>query len=133
MKYNPLFLFVLLALWWGCNENTTQHTAKEVSGDYVGAVLPFPAVPSASVTGETLGESKHVRRAQPDHLPKNAPNILIVLMDDVGGAGLSWRRFAGSAGAAIDVAMSQTRQAPGPVHGRGIRRLALARQLRHAD
>ncbi len=84
MKYNPLFLFALLALWWGCNENTTQHTAKEVSGDYVGAVLPFPAVPSASVTGETLGESKHIRRAQPDHLPKDAPNILIVLMDDVG-------------------------------------------------
>lgn len=47
-------------------------------------VLPFPLVPSASVTNETLAESKHIRRAQPAHLPKDSPNILIVLMDDVG-------------------------------------------------
>jgi arylsulfatase A-like enzyme len=47
-------------------------------------VLPFPPVPSASVTNETLAESKHIRRAEPEHLPKDAPNILIVLMDDVG-------------------------------------------------
>src|SRR3970282_2209575 len=47
-------------------------------------VLPFPPVPSASVTNETLAESKHIRRAQAAHLPKDAPNILIVLMDDVG-------------------------------------------------
>ena len=49
-----------------------------------GAVLPFPPVPSASIAGPTLQESKHVRRAEPDHLPKDAPNILIVLLDDVG-------------------------------------------------
>lgn len=49
-----------------------------------GAVLPFAPVPSASVAGPTLQESTHVRRAEPDHLPKDAPNILIILMDDVG-------------------------------------------------
>jgi len=49
-----------------------------------GAVLPFPPVPSASVAGPTLQESRHVRRAEPNHLPKDAPNILIVLLDDVG-------------------------------------------------
>ena len=54
------------------------------STEFNGAVLPFPPVPSASTTGESLAESKHVRRAEPNHLPKNAPNILIVLMDDVG-------------------------------------------------
>lgn len=47
-------------------------------------VLPFPPVPSASLTNETLADSKHIRRAQPANLPKDAPNILIVLMDDVG-------------------------------------------------
>ena len=49
-----------------------------------GSVLPFPPVPSASVAGATLAESKHQRRAEADHLPKNAPNILIILLDDVG-------------------------------------------------
>lgn len=49
-----------------------------------GSVLPFPPVPSASVAGPTLQESTHVRRAQPDHLPADAPNILIILLDDVG-------------------------------------------------
>lgn len=49
-----------------------------------GSVLPFPPVPSASVAGPTLQASKHVRRAEPDHLPRDAPNILIVLLDDVG-------------------------------------------------
>jgi len=49
-----------------------------------GAVLPFPPVPSASVAGPTLQESKHVRRAQPNHLPDDAPNVLIILLDDVG-------------------------------------------------
>ncbi len=84
MKNNPFLLFLLLWLLGGCKESGVQNPGQEVSADFVGAVLPFPAVPSASVTGETLGESKHIRRAQPDHLPKDAPNILIVLMDDVG-------------------------------------------------
>ncbi|HMS34424.1 MAG TPA: arylsulfatase [Ignavibacteria bacterium] len=49
-----------------------------------GKVLPFPAIPSTSKAGETLAESTMIRRPQPDHLPKDAPNILIILMDDVG-------------------------------------------------
>ncbi len=49
-----------------------------------GSVLPFPPVPSASVVGPTLQESKHVRRAEPNHLGPDAPNILIILLDDVG-------------------------------------------------
>jgi arylsulfatase A-like enzyme len=49
-----------------------------------GAVLPFPPVPSASIVGPTLQESKNIWRAQPDHLPPGAPNILIILLDDVG-------------------------------------------------
>ena len=49
-----------------------------------GSVLPFPPVPSASVAGPTLQESKHQRRQEPNHLPPGAPNVLIVLLDDVG-------------------------------------------------
>jgi arylsulfatase len=49
-----------------------------------GSVLPFPPTPSASVAGPTLQQSKHQRRVEKSHLPKDAPNILIVLLDDVG-------------------------------------------------
>jgi len=49
-----------------------------------GSVLPFQPVPSASIAGPTLKESTHKRRVDVKHLAPNAPNILIVLMDDVG-------------------------------------------------
>jgi len=49
-----------------------------------GAVLPFPSAPSASTAGYTLAESTHHRREQPRRLPENAPNVMIVLLDDVG-------------------------------------------------
>ena len=49
-----------------------------------GSVLPFPPTPSASVAGPTLQESKHQRRVEKSHLPEGAPNILIILLDDVG-------------------------------------------------
>ncbi|MGC2643365.1 MAG: sulfatase-like hydrolase/transferase, partial [Pseudolabrys sp.] len=49
-----------------------------------GSVLPFPPVPSASIAAETLQDSKHQRRVEPNHLPKDAPNIVIILLDDVG-------------------------------------------------
>jgi arylsulfatase len=49
-----------------------------------GSVLPFPPVPSASIAKPTLQESVHQRRAQPNHLPADAPNVLVILMDDVG-------------------------------------------------
>lgn len=49
-----------------------------------GTVLPFPPTPSASKAGYSLSESTHQRRAVAKHLPDDAPNILIVLLDDVG-------------------------------------------------
>ena len=51
-----------------------------------GSVLPFPPVPSASVAAPRLQDSKHQRRAQPQHLKPGAPNVLIILLDDVGFA-----------------------------------------------
>ena len=49
-----------------------------------GSVLPFPPVPSASVAKPRLQDSVHKRRAQPQHLKPGAPNVLIILLDDVG-------------------------------------------------
>ena len=49
-----------------------------------GSVLPFPPTPSASTAGYTLAESTHHRREEARRLPADAPNILIVLLDDVG-------------------------------------------------
>ncbi|MBP6877244.1 MAG: arylsulfatase [Phenylobacterium sp.] len=49
-----------------------------------GRVLPFPPTPSASKAGYTLAESTHQRRQEPRRLAADAPNVLIVLLDDVG-------------------------------------------------
>jgi arylsulfatase A-like enzyme len=47
-------------------------------------VLPFPPTPSASVAGRTVQESTYAQRAEPRRLPDDAPNILIILIDDAG-------------------------------------------------
>ena len=59
-------------------------TALASSSALAQDVLPFPSAKSASIAGESLAESKHVRRTEISRLPKNAPNIVVVLMDDVG-------------------------------------------------
>ena len=46
--------------------------------------LPFPAPPSGSVAGRTIEESIYSPKSAPKHLPDDAPNILIVLIDDAG-------------------------------------------------
>ena len=47
-------------------------------------VLPFPPTPSASTAGLTMQDSVYKKRVEPRRLPENAPNILIILIDDVG-------------------------------------------------
>ena len=49
-------------------------------------VLPFPPKPSGSTAARTMQESVYSPLAPVNHLPKDAPNILIVLIDDVGPA-----------------------------------------------
>ena len=49
-------------------------------------VLPFPPQPSGSTAGRTMQESIYSPLPPANHLPKDAPNILIVLIDDVGPA-----------------------------------------------
>jgi len=46
--------------------------------------LPFPPAPSGSIAGRTMQESVYSPRPQPRRLPADAPNILIVLIDDAG-------------------------------------------------
>ena len=48
------------------------------------AVLPFPAPPMGGKVGPTMQESVHKWREQTRHLPEDAPNILIVMLDDAG-------------------------------------------------
>ena len=47
-------------------------------------VLPFPPTPSGSTAGLTMSTSVYKKRVDPKRLPSDAPNILIILMDDVG-------------------------------------------------
>ena len=49
-------------------------------------VLPFPPTPSGSKAGLTMESSTYKKRVEPQRLPKGAPNILIILMDDIGPA-----------------------------------------------
>jgi arylsulfatase A-like enzyme len=47
-------------------------------------VLPFPPAPSASTAGLTMEDSVYKKRVETKHLAEGAPNILIILMDDLG-------------------------------------------------
>jgi len=47
-------------------------------------VLPFPTPPMGGKVGPTMQESVHKWREQPRHLPADAPNILIIMLDDAG-------------------------------------------------
>jgi len=47
-------------------------------------VLPFPEPPMGGKVGPTMQESVHKWRQPQLHLPEDAPNILIVMLDDAG-------------------------------------------------
>lgn len=49
-----------------------------------GSVLPFPRKPSTSIAGPTLQDSKLVPFPADNRLPKDAPNVLIIMLNDVG-------------------------------------------------
>jgi arylsulfatase len=49
-----------------------------------GSVLPFPPTPSASTAGLTIRDSVHRKRVEPRRLAADAPNVLVILIDDVG-------------------------------------------------
>lgn len=47
-------------------------------------VLPFPPTPSGSIAGRTMQESIYSPKPAAGRLPADAPNILIILIDDAG-------------------------------------------------
>jgi arylsulfatase A-like enzyme len=47
-------------------------------------ILPFPEPPMGGEVGPSMQTSVHKWRETPRHLPKDAPNILIVMFDDAG-------------------------------------------------
>jgi len=49
-----------------------------------GSAQPFPPPANKSIAKETLAKSKLEKRTVVSHLPEDAPNILIVMLDDVG-------------------------------------------------
>ena len=56
--------------------------SKKINVD--GSSLPFPRTPSGSKAGRTIAESIYSPQPTPRRLPADAPNILIVLIDDAG-------------------------------------------------
>ncbi|WP_173922717.1 arylsulfatase [Agromyces sp. Marseille-P2726] len=65
---------------------------NETSGSVIGTplpparTLPFPPAASGSVAGRTMQESTYSPRPHERHLPADAPNVLIILIDDAGPA-----------------------------------------------
>ena len=49
-----------------------------------GSVLPFPTPPMGGSVGNTMQDSVHKWRQAPSRLPEDAPNIVIVMLDDSG-------------------------------------------------
>jgi arylsulfatase A-like enzyme len=88
MRY--FIILFLAAITWACNnpqQNTNGNNSNSDSGtaaDESGDVLPFPPTPSASKAGLTMETSTYKKRVEKNHLAEGAPNILIILMDDVG-------------------------------------------------
>jgi len=77
-------LSVALLLCAGTSAALPVPAATTTAAPSDGSVLPFPPVPSASKAEPRLQDSVHKRRAQPRHLKPGAPNVLIILIDDVG-------------------------------------------------
>ena len=78
-----LILIVALASLIAC-QNTKENQQKSSLKNTTGESLPFPEPPSASTAGKTLADSKHQWRTAENHLPTDAPNIVIFMTDDAG-------------------------------------------------
>jgi len=75
---------VLLAVAALASASCADGTVQERPTQEDGAVLPFEPAPMGGVAGPTLQQSEHKWREQIGHLPEDAPNILIVMLDDAG-------------------------------------------------
>ncbi|TYL50281.1 arylsulfatase [Agromyces mariniharenae] len=66
----------------------TDETRDSVIGSPLPPVrtLPFPPAASGSIAGRTMQESTYSPKPPDHHLPADAPNVLIILIDDAGPA-----------------------------------------------
>ena len=66
----------------------TDDTRDSVIGSPLppARTLPFPPPASGSVAGRTMQESTYSPKPPEHHLPADAPNVLIILIDDAGPA-----------------------------------------------
>jgi arylsulfatase A-like enzyme len=83
-----MFLLSVKRKWigWICVSLLTlsAYPGLRLEAQEDGSVLPFPPTPSASIAAPRLQDSKHQWRVEPQRLPADAPNVLIVLIDDCG-------------------------------------------------
>jgi len=86
MKNLTITSLVLIALIFTSCGNSAKKDNTSKKESTIGEVLPFPEPSSASVAGKTLADSKHQWRVAENHLPKDAPNIVIFMNDDAGFA-----------------------------------------------
>ncbi|MBU2950220.1 arylsulfatase [Tamlana agarivorans] len=82
MKKLTYLIGLIVLILTSCKESQENNKTIDVMTD--GSVLPFPEPTSASVTGKTLADSKHQWRTEKNHLPEDAPNIVIFMTDDAG-------------------------------------------------
>ncbi len=73
MKINSVFAVLSLALGYAF---ALRANAQEI--------LPFPPTPTGSSPGLTIQDSTYKKRVEPKRLAEGAPNILVILMDDLG-------------------------------------------------
>ncbi|QDV63437.1 arylsulfatase [Crateriforma conspicua] len=77
--FGPLFLVNTIVL---CALTLDPACGQSIPDD--GSVLPFPPQPMASVTQPRLQDSTMQWPNPKERLPDDAPNILVILIDDVG-------------------------------------------------
>ncbi len=76
MKTACALLIAIASLWIG------GSSVAQPPDD--GAVLPFPTPPTASVAAPALKDSTMVWRKSVRRLPESAPNVVVIMLDDVG-------------------------------------------------
>jgi hypothetical protein len=63
-----------------------QFAASQGHQPQDGSVLPFPDAVSGSKAARTMQESTYSPRPAPQRLRKDAPNVVVILLDDAGPA-----------------------------------------------
>ncbi len=72
----------LRASWLGLSATALLLSVPAIAQES----LPFPPKPSGSKAGPTIAQSTYSPLPPQSHLPANAPNIVVIMLDDVGPA-----------------------------------------------